>query len=678
MMIHQINSSALNVLILGSALRTIFISSLAALAITAFRFKATSIRLLIWKSVLVVALAMPLLGLLLPPLLVPVPDFSQSSSSSATDFHSQNEVTIQNVIPVGTKLASKSRSLRSDSPVTTSASATRSVVSDLPAIHIAWPLITTIVYLAGAVFLLCRLIIGSSLTGKLVRASQPIAKTRLPKIVKPYADALGRSLVVAESELISVPVTVGAIRSTILLPTGWHGWDDARLEAVLAHELSHVAHRDALTQHLALLHRAIFWFSPLAWWLDRHLAGLAEEASDEAALATGTDRNDYARILLGFFEALQASPGRVWWQGVSMADGGNAEKRLERILSWKGAVPMGVRKSFITIVAILAGPVVYLAASARPSSFEAQASAPTAPSAASMTPAVPSGAPIAGVSGAPSAGIPAPAIVSDAPAAPGVAAIAPVAPIAPISPGSHYYRSRSQSSGISSGPGYSYAYGSDDEDRFVIVSGKSDSYTMSGSSQDIRHVERLKKQIGGDFIWFQRDEKSYIIRDQATIDRAKAFWAPQEELGKKQEELGKKQEALGKQQEELGKKQEEVRVNVPTDLTAKLDALKAKLQKLGPNATMEQMGDLQSEIGDLQSKIGDLQSQAGEQQGKLGEEQGKLGEQQGKLGEEQGKLGEEQGRLAEEAVKKTKALFDECIKNGKAQPEPESAGGASI
>src|SRR5262249_39676291 len=157
-----------------------------------------------------------------------------------------------------------------------------------------------------------------------------------------------------------------------------------------------------------------------------------------------------------------------------------------------------------------------------------------------------------------------------------------------------------------------FSYGYDDEDRFVIVSGKSDSYTMSGSTQDVHHVERLKKQIPGDFIWFQRDEKSYIIRDQATIDRAKAFWAPQEELGKKQEELGKKQEALGKQQEALGNKIEQVRIDVPPNLTAKLDALKAKLQKLGPSATMEEMGDLQSEIGELQSQIGEIQSRAGE------------------------------------------------------------------
>ena len=45
---------------------------------------------------------------------------------------------------------------------------------------------------------------------------------------------------------------------------------------MLAHEVSHVERHDALTQRLALIHRAIFWFSPLAWWLERKLAAVAE------------------------------------------------------------------------------------------------------------------------------------------------------------------------------------------------------------------------------------------------------------------------------------------------------------------------------------------------------------------------------------------------------------------
>ena len=105
--------------------------------------------------------------------------------------------------------------------------------------------------------------------------------------------------------------------------------------------------RDALAERLSLFHRAIFWFSPLSWWLARHLADLAEEASDDAALAAGADRTRYAETLLGFFAALEAAPGRVWWQGVSMATAGQAEKRVDRILEWKGSVAMRLKKPVV-------------------------------------------------------------------------------------------------------------------------------------------------------------------------------------------------------------------------------------------------------------------------------------------------------------------------------------------
>ena len=129
---------------------------------------------------------------------------------------------------------------------------------------------------------------------------------------------------------------MGAFWPTILLPSDWREWDEEKLDAVLAHEFSHVARRDALTQRISLLYRAIFWFNPLAWWLNRHLAALAEQASDEAALSGGADQNHYARTLLGFFEVLQTAPRRIRWQGVSMARPGQAEQttrtnsRLER------------------------------------------------------------------------------------------------------------------------------------------------------------------------------------------------------------------------------------------------------------------------------------------------------------------------------------------------------------
>jgi hypothetical protein len=527
-----------------------------------------------------------------------------------------------------------------------------------------------------------RFVVGLAFGHRLVQNSRKIDEPRLTIRLAANVADLPFPPRAAESELISVPLTMGALRPTILLPCEWRDWDDAKLDAVLAHEVSHVARHDALTQRVSLLHRAIFWFSPLAWWLDRHLADLAEQASDEAALACGVDRKDYARTLLGFFETLQTAPGRVWWQGVSMAKAGQAEQRIERILSWKGSVAMHLKKSITIAVVAFALPAVYLAASVHPASAHPQSAQPTtaqaptpaatsepapAPDAASQAePAIPAPGGEAQISGEP----PAPAMppAPSAGVAGGVAGPPPVPPAAPNAPIGPVDQVEPAPSQQSSHHGFSYHYGFDDEDRFVIVSGNTDSFTMSGTGQDARHVEKLRKNIQGDFIWFQRDEKSYVIRDQATIDRAKKFWAPQQELGKKQEELGKQQEALGKQQQELGAKMQAIRVNLP-DMTAELDKLKAELQQLSSGATVEQVGHLQSEIGRLQSKIGNVQSHAGDQQGKIGEEMGALGEKQGKLGEQQGELGRQQGELSREASRQMKQLLDEALAKGLAQPE---------
>ena len=653
------------------ALRALAIGGITGLALTIFRVKSTRQRLFTWTTVLYAALAMPLLPSILPPLAIRIP------AAIANTFTAQNSAvpaspsalaSYQSSVPAAAKLRAEG-SLRGAGAARQASFKSESISArESFWLSIHWSNVAVGVYLLVFLLFLARFVMGMVFASRLRARARIIEDHDLNARLATNARAskFGRVPTAAESELISVPAAVGTFRPTILLPCAWREWDRDKLDAVLAHEMSHIARRDSVTQHLSLLHRAIFWFSPLAWWLNRHLVELAEQASDEAALSIGADRNQYAKTLLGFFEVLHTDTGRIRWQGVSMANAGSAEQRLEKILSWKGTVTMGLKKSVAVVTIALALPVVYLAASARPMGQEVAPATPKAPAAPVVatgimaSPAIPALAPAAPAIPA-NGGIYAP---GPAPAAPAYAPPAPPAPIAPQSP----------SVTTSSGQGYSYAYSFDDDQRFVIVSGKTDAFTMSGSGQDARHVEKLRKQIPGDFIWFQRDEKSYIIRDQATIDQARKLWAPQEELGKKQEELGKQQEALGKQQEELGTRMEQVRVNVP-DMAAQLDKLKAELKQLGSGATQEQIGKLQEEVGELQSKIGEVQSHAGEEQSKLGEEMGKLGEQQGKLGEQQGELGRQQGELAKEANGKMKALLDEAIKKGTAQPEPQTDGG---
>jgi outer membrane protein len=134
-------------------------------------------------------------------------------------------------------------------------------------------------YCAGTAVLLTRLAIGT------VRVS-----------------LLAREATVVNGELtsarIATPFTFGLLRPRVLLPEGWDRWPATRLAIVLDHEHAHAARRDPLVQWLALLNRAVFWFHPLAWWLERRLAALAEEACDAAVLARGHSASDYSECML--------------------------------------------------------------------------------------------------------------------------------------------------------------------------------------------------------------------------------------------------------------------------------------------------------------------------------------------------------------------------------------------
>ena len=654
-----------------AAVRTTVLAASAALLLKLLRVKSISARLLVWKIVLCVGLIMPILGWLLPPLHVPI-RYGLLPAAANTALSAPHESTRISSSSVYVYSASANRKILNSSAGSSRAAELAKInarpnnrSATFPVTLTEWAPIAAGFYAAVALFFLSMLLVGWALARRLVRASKLINDSRVTDRLCSYARAHGSRTLppVYESSLVAVPITIGMFNPTILLPSIWRAWDNRKLGAVLTHEMSHVARRDSLAQFAALLHRAIFWFSPLAWWLNRHLSELAEEASDEAALSAGAERKEYARNVLTFFEALHATHGRVRWQGVSIAAAGQPEKRLEKILGWRGANNMNSKKSTVIIMLTIAAALAFFTDAVRPIRSDEVSQNASATNQQSPTPATSPNEP----------GTPAAAPTPSEPQA----SASPQSPAESNSPAATPEPPNERSSGTHYGSGYSYAYGFDDQQRFVIVSGKMDGFTMSGSFEDARHVEKLRKQIPGDFIWFQRDEKSYIVRDQATIDRARQLWAPQEELGKKQEELGKQQEALGKQQEALGARMQEVRVKVP-DMTAELDKLKAELRQLGPNATMEQMGNLQSEIGELQSKMGEIQSEAGDAQGKIGQEMGALGEKQGKLGEQQGELGRQQGELAEKATKEMKKLLDDAIKDGKAQPEPEHSSAGSL
>ena len=204
-----------------------------------------------------------------------------------------------------------------------------------------WWALGTAIYALVAGVLLSRLATGIYLTWRLASAARPISER--------WTAALD----VRVSDVVGVPVTFG---STILLPPECIKWDLLKRQAVLSHEGSHVGHGDFYVLLLASLNRAVFWFSPFAWWQLARLAELAEIISDDAALEVVEDRLSYAEILLELAGNVQRAPA-----GLAMARACTVRRRVERILAATTApAKMGWRRRIWTAAAIT--PVVVISA----------------------------------------------------------------------------------------------------------------------------------------------------------------------------------------------------------------------------------------------------------------------------------------------------------------------------
>ena len=117
----------------------------------------------------------------------------------------------------------------------------------------------------------------------------------------------------------------------MLLPAAADQWPAERREAVLLHELAHIARYDCLVQTLAALSCALYWPHPGVWLAARRLRIERELACDDQALARGMEPRDYAGHLLEIARGFDTgSP--LGMLAVSMATSSNLEARLRAVI----------------------------------------------------------------------------------------------------------------------------------------------------------------------------------------------------------------------------------------------------------------------------------------------------------------------------------------------------------
>ncbi|HKU65527.1 MAG TPA: M56 family metallopeptidase [Rhizomicrobium sp.] len=291
--------SAPLILLMDAALRAALLGLAVAFLLKLARLRDARAEIMIWTTVLLAALAMPLLRAEVPSwLALPLPHVAFAHSAAAQSLAPEPGHVIT-LLSRGNGVA-----------LVPAGAASLSGVEWL--FHHITPLFWSVYALAVAIQL-TRLATGLLLTARLYRTATPIAA--------PWA--AGRAI--RTSAAISGPMTLGRC---ILLPADYARWPRNKLLAVLAHEDSHVGRGDFFIQLLANLYRIVFWFSPFAWWLQARLCALAEAASDEAAIRCLDDRTGYAEILVEVSQRAHGLPIQV-----AMAKGPDIHWRVERILS---------------------------------------------------------------------------------------------------------------------------------------------------------------------------------------------------------------------------------------------------------------------------------------------------------------------------------------------------------
>lgn len=96
---------------------------------------------------------------------------------------------------------------------------------------------------------------------------------------------LGGAVRLTCSSRVPVPLALGVARSEICLPPrALAGLSDEQQEAMLAHELAHLARRDPLWLVVGQVIACVFFFQPLNWVARRRLREISELLSDEWAV----------------------------------------------------------------------------------------------------------------------------------------------------------------------------------------------------------------------------------------------------------------------------------------------------------------------------------------------------------------------------------------------------------
>ena len=499
------------------------------------------------------------------------------------------------------------------------------------------------------------------------------------------ADMLARKLGLPRSVRVRLfdgdaPLAIGWWRPMVLLPVALVARMPAGLlDALLAHELAHIRRHDYLVNLLQALVEALLFYHPVVWWLSRRIRHERELIADDLAAEALGDRRSLALALSELDRMLGATTAGPIPRFAHAAHGGQLMSRIQHLLRPRQH-PLAIGLSLPLLGLALAGVAMYAhaqssAPDAAPSDYSIALPAPPAP----PVPPVPAVAPVAVMAERGSPQPPAP------PAPPAALAAPPEAP-APPTPLPLRAGIKNVHAGVDSSTGY------------AMVRKDQTGFRMSGSTDDIADIRRLRNNIDGDFLWVRRGGSAYVVRDAAFLAGVTTAWRPVDALEVRMDALQARMQPHQRKLETLGARMEHMAPMETPEMRAaghKLGQLAERQQSLagkqeqlarkmakaddaGRDAISRDMDLISAQMDDLSQQM-DRHSAVMEQQSEAMQRQsGKMeivaremeaaAKPMEAIGRDMETLGNQIEREAGVADTRIRSLIDEAIARGLAEP----------
>ena len=222
-----------------------------------------------------------------------------------------------------------------------------------------WTALVLPIWLSGVAAVLVLLMVGMARIAWLDRVTGPVRDEAWLVLVADLSRELRltRSVRVLQAPGPAMPMTWGLRRPAILLPAAADAWPAERRRDVLLHELAHVKRHDFLTQLIACVACAVYWFHPLVWLAAARLREERERACDDHVLRAGATPSVYATHLLEIARGLRAAratslasvamarPAQLATRLIDVLDGRRCRDTLSprsALPAWLGAIAVVV------------------------------------------------------------------------------------------------------------------------------------------------------------------------------------------------------------------------------------------------------------------------------------------------------------------------------------------------